>query len=96
MLGHRHTLPAYFGTIFVGALLANLWTIAPWTVLLAAVPLGAIYLAFKSTVELEEQSLAALFQLAEIIDQRDYYTHKHSVRVGEYAERLAISPAASN
>jgi len=90
LLGNRHTLPAYFGTIFVGLLLAELWTVAPWTVALAAVPLVAIYFAFKSTVELEEQTRAALFQLAEIIDQRDYYTHKHSLRVGEYSERIAL------
>ena len=90
ILGNRHTLPAYFGMIFVGALLAQLWALAPWTVLLVAVPLFAIHLAFKSTVQLEEQTLAALFQLAEMMDQRDYYTHKHSLRVGEYAEKLAL------
>jgi putative nucleotidyltransferase with HDIG domain len=90
IIGNRHTLPAYFGMIFVGALLAQLWVVAPWTVLLVAVPLLAIHLAFKTTVQLEEQTLAALFQLAEVMDSRDYYTHKHSLRVGEYAEKLAL------
>lgn len=89
-LGNRHTVPAYFGMMFVGVLLASLWVSAPWTVLLAAIPLVTIHFSFKSTVELEEQTLAALFQLAEIIDQRDSYTHKHSLRVGEYAEKIAV------
>jgi HD-GYP domain-containing protein (c-di-GMP phosphodiesterase class II) len=87
---HRHILPAYFGMLFSGVLLANLWSNDPWSVLLALIPLIAIYYAFAHSIELEQQTLTGLFHLADILDQRDYYTHKHSTRVGEEAEKLAL------
>jgi putative nucleotidyltransferase with HDIG domain len=33
----------------------------------------------------------ALFNLADILDARDPYTHGHSLRVGEYSEKLALA-----
>ena len=88
--GHRGLLPSYFALMSAGVVGAYLWSTAPFSVVLLIIPLVAIYYSFKRTVELEEQTMAALFNLADMMDQRDYYTHRHSLRVGEYAERLAI------
>jgi putative nucleotidyltransferase with HDIG domain len=33
----------------------------------------------------------AMFQMADILDARDPYTHGHSLRVGQYAEQLALA-----
>ena len=87
--GHRRLLPSYFALMCSGVLGAQLWTTVPFSVVLLLIPLVAIYYSFKRTIELEEQTIQALFDLADVMDQRDYYTHRHSVRVGEYAERLA-------
>ena len=89
--GHRHTWPAVLGVLFVGVLIAVLWSISAWTVALAAIPLTALYYTLRNTVSLETNTVDALFQLADILDARDAYTHGHSLRVGQYAEKLALS-----
>jgi len=87
---YRHTWPAALGIVFIGVLLAVLWTVSAWTIALAAIPLTALYYALRNTVSLETNTVDALFQLADILDARDAYTHGHSVRVGQYAEQLAL------
>ena len=87
----RYTWPASLGMSCTGVLLAVLWTTAGWTIALAAVPLTAIYFSIRSTVSLQTNTLDALFNLADILDARDPYTHGHSLRVGEYSEKLALS-----
>jgi len=89
--GYRHTWPATVGVVFVGVLIAVLWSISAWTVALAAIPLTALYYTLRNTVSLETNTVDALFQLADILDARDAYTHGHSLRVGQYAEKLALS-----
>ncbi|HYU19155.1 MAG TPA: HD-GYP domain-containing protein [Chloroflexota bacterium] len=87
--GHRRLLPSYLALMSTGVLGGILWSTYQPSVILVLIPLIAIYYSFKRTVELEEQTIAALFDLADMMDKRDYYTHRHSLRVGEYAERLA-------
>ena len=91
----RYTWPATVGMSFTGVLLAVLWTTAGWTIALAAVPLTAIYFTIRSTVSLQTNTRDALFNLADILDARDPYTHGHSLRVGEYSEKLALSMGLS-
>jgi HD-GYP domain-containing protein (c-di-GMP phosphodiesterase class II) len=55
-----------------------------------AIALLALHRAMVDRVKLETQTLESLFQLADILDARDKYTHGHSERVGYYAEQLAI------
>ncbi|HLZ27155.1 MAG TPA: HD-GYP domain-containing protein [Chloroflexota bacterium] len=88
---HRHTWHASLGMHFVGVLIAVLWVTSPWTIALAAIPLTAIYYTLRNTVTLETQTIDALFNLADILDARDPYTHGHSLRVGQYAEKLALA-----
>ncbi len=90
MRGHQRILPSYIGVVFTGILGAHLWTSAPLSTVLLIIPLLAIYYSMRRTVDLEEQTMSALFDLADMMDKRDYYTHRHSLRVGEYGERLAL------
>jgi putative nucleotidyltransferase with HDIG domain len=92
---HRHTWPASLGMLFIGVLIAVLWVTSPWTIALAAIPLTAVYYTLRNTVSLETQTVDALFNLADILDARDPYTHGHSVRVGQYAEKLALEVGLS-
>jgi HD-GYP domain-containing protein (c-di-GMP phosphodiesterase class II) len=89
--GHRHTWPAVLGVLFVGVLIAVLWSVSAWTIALAAIPLTALYYTLRNTVSLETNTVDALFQLADILDARDAYTHGHSLRVGQYAEKVALA-----
>jgi len=77
--------------LFIGVLIAVLWVTSPWAIALAAIPLTAIYYTLRNTVSLETQTVDALFNLADILDARDSYTHGHSLRVGQYAEKLALA-----
>jgi HD-GYP domain-containing protein (c-di-GMP phosphodiesterase class II) len=88
--GYRRVLYPYIAVMVSGVLGAQLWSTAPVSVVLLLIPLSAIYYSIRRTVELEEQTIEALFDLADMMDKRDYYTHRHSLRVGEYAERLAM------
>ena len=72
-------------------LIAILWNLSAWTIALAAVPLTGLYYTLRNTVSLETNTVEALFQLADILDARDNYTHGHSLRVGQYAEKLALA-----
>ena len=92
---HRHTWPAILGMLFTGVLVAVLWSTSAWTIALAAIPLTAIYYTLRNTVSLETQTVDALFNLADILDARDSYTHGHSLRVGQYAEKLALATRLS-
>jgi putative nucleotidyltransferase with HDIG domain len=87
---NRHTWPASTALLFIGVLVAILWTTSPWAIALAAIPLTAVYYSLRNTVSLETNTIEALFQLADILDARDTYTHGHSLRVGQYAEKLAL------
>jgi HD-GYP domain-containing protein (c-di-GMP phosphodiesterase class II) len=88
---HRNTWHSSLGMLCVGVLIAVLWITSPWTIALAAIPLTTIYYTLRNTVTLETQTTDALFNLADILDARDPYTHGHSLRVGQYAEKLALA-----
>jgi HD-GYP domain-containing protein (c-di-GMP phosphodiesterase class II) len=56
---------------------------------LLALPLLAVYLASRGTVELGVQARRTVELLAATVDRRDPYTYNHSARVGIYAATLA-------
>jgi putative nucleotidyltransferase with HDIG domain len=60
------------------------------------IALLALHRAIDDRVKLETQTLDSLFELADILDARDKYTHGHSERVGFYAEQLAIQLGLSS
>lgn len=92
---YRNRLSVASGLIIAGALLAAVWSTAPWLTVLVWLLLANQYYAMRNSVLLEEQELAALFTFADIIDDRDRYTHEHSARVGEYARQLALAARLS-
>ena len=88
---YRNIWPATVSIALLGVLVAVLWTTSPWAIALVSIPLCALYYTVRNTVSLETQTREALFDLADILDARDPYTHGHSLRVGEYAEKLALA-----
>ena len=49
------------------------------------VPVAAIHLALKRSVQLQEQTIAALEAMADVVDRRDPYTFRHSQSVADLA-----------
>jgi putative nucleotidyltransferase with HDIG domain len=88
--GHANMLMANLALLAVGVPVAGLWLAYPWMLVCLAVALLALQRAMSDRVKLETQTLDSLFELADILDARDKYTHGHSERVGHYAEQLAV------
>jgi putative nucleotidyltransferase with HDIG domain len=88
--GRRNLRLAHLALLAAGLPVAGLWLAYPWMLVCLAVALVAVHRAVADRVKLETQTLASLFELADILDARDKYTYGHSERVGHYAEQLAI------
>jgi putative nucleotidyltransferase with HDIG domain len=87
---HGNMLTANLALLAVGVPAAGLWLAYPWMLVCLAIALLAVHGAMSDRVKLETQTLESLFELADILDARDKYTHGHSERVGHYAEQLAV------
>ena len=88
--GLRSVLLANLALLAAGVPVAGLWLAYPWMLVCLAIALLAVHRAMADRVKLETQTLESLFELADILDARDTYTHGHSERVGRYAEQLAV------
>ena len=87
---HGHMMTANLALLAVGVPAAGLWLAYPWMLVCLGGALLAVHGAMADRVKLETQTLESLFELADILDARDKYTHGHSERVGHYAEQLAV------
>jgi putative nucleotidyltransferase with HDIG domain len=76
-------------TYAAGYLLALLSHGRPWLALVMMAPIAGVQLALKRSVQLREQTVAAVESMADIVDRRDPYTFKHSESVADYAVRTA-------
>lgn len=94
---HRRDLTQHAALYLLGALAALAVATHPWAVVLFVAPVAIIYGSLREVMRLREQTRAAVFELADLVDLRDPYTHGHSQRVAEYAarlaQRLALSPS---
>jgi putative nucleotidyltransferase with HDIG domain len=72
-----------------GYLLAVLSNGQPLLALVMMVPVAGIQLAIARSVQLMEQTIAAVESMADVVDRRDPYTFQHSQSVAEHAVRTA-------
>ncbi|MDQ6721719.1 MAG: HD-GYP domain-containing protein [Candidatus Dormibacteraeota bacterium] len=73
----------------VGYLVAVLSNGRPWLALAMMVPLAGIQLALSRSIQLMEQTIAAVESMADVVDRRDPYTFQHSQSVAVNAVRIA-------
>jgi HD-GYP domain-containing protein (c-di-GMP phosphodiesterase class II) len=82
-------LAAAVGEAGLGIGLAIFALTDPWAVL-ALVPLVfAVYHSHERLVRLRRETANALETFANVVDERDSYTYRHSARVAEYVEAIA-------
>jgi putative nucleotidyltransferase with HDIG domain len=95
---HRRAIAQTLALYMLGALAALLVVdVDPWSLAFLAAPVVLIYISLREVSRLRNRTRDAIFELADLLDRRDPYTHGHSQRVAEYAERVAqhmrLSPA---
>ena len=86
---NRSHLAHHVALYLLGLLAAISLDTHRWVLLLLLAPVGIVYVALRDVGRLKEQTRQAIVDLADMIDLRDPYTHGHSQRVAEYADRLA-------
>src|SRR5712691_915081 len=85
----RVELPSASAEASLGVTLALFVQFQPWA-LVALVPLAtAVYLSRARVAVMRRETAHALETFANIVDERDSYTYRHSSRVAEYVRELA-------
>ncbi|MEX2647302.1 MAG: HD-GYP domain-containing protein [Gaiellaceae bacterium] len=63
----------------------------PWKILILAPLVLAVYQAHARLALLRQETAVALETFANVVDERDPYTYRHSARVAEHVARLATA-----
>lgn len=74
---------------FFGVLFWIIWSVSPWLTPLFALPVVILRQAYFQVERLRSESIIALGAIADLIEDRDPYTHNHTESVSTYARRLA-------
>jgi putative nucleotidyltransferase with HDIG domain len=61
----------------------------PWLAIAMMVPVAGLQLALNRSVQLREQTVAAVESMADVVDHRDPYTFQHSQSVAHHAVQTA-------
>jgi HD-GYP domain-containing protein (c-di-GMP phosphodiesterase class II) len=78
------------GALYVaGMLLAVIAARSPWLAVVMMVPIGGVQLSLKRSMQLRQQTIAAVESMADLVDRRDPYTFQHSRSVAGHAVRTA-------
>jgi len=86
---HRRDMIQSAALYALGGLAALSLGVSIWTSVLFVVPVLLVFSTMRESARLRDQTRQAIYELADLVDQRDPYTHGHSQRVAQYAERLA-------
>lgn len=70
-------------------LLAVLYTLSVWHMLLAIVPLFLVHLSFRSYQKLRTEARRTFENVSRLLDERDHYTAVHSADVAELSVKIA-------
>lgn len=73
----------------VGAVASVAAPAHPWVLLGLVIPTVLLHNSLQRTLQLQRQTIAALEQMADLVDLRDGYTGQHSERVADYSQRIA-------
>ncbi len=86
-LRHLHVQLMTLGVLAI--LMAIVYPLSPWYVLLVGSPLMVVQISIRSYARLRGQARAAFERITQIVGTRDTYTGTHSQEVAELAGKLA-------
>ncbi len=86
---YRGVVLEHFGIEVFGVLFAIIWNASPWLSPLFILPVAIMHQAYFQAERLRNESITALQAMADLIENRDVYTHDHTVSVSTYARRLS-------
>jgi putative nucleotidyltransferase with HDIG domain len=86
---HSRRLRDVLGEMVAGVLLMVLAWRSPWLAAVMMVPIGGVHLSLKRSMQLREQTVAAVESMADLVDRRDPYTFQHSRSVAQHAVTIA-------
>ncbi len=86
-LRHLHVQLATLGVLAI--LMAIVYPLSPWYVLLVGSPLMVVQVSIRSYARLRQQAKEAFERIGRIVGERDPYTGTHSADVAELAVKLA-------
>ncbi|MEW6217896.1 MAG: HD-GYP domain-containing protein, partial [Candidatus Bipolaricaulota bacterium] len=86
-LRHLHVQLLTLGVLAI--LMAIVYPLSPWYVLLVGSPLMVVQISIRSYARLREQAKEAFERIGRIVGERDPYTGTHSADVAELAVKLA-------
>ena len=79
----------YIVLAVLALLLAVLYSLSVWHMLLAIIPLFLVHLSFRSYQKLRTEARNTFEKVSQLLDERDHYTAVHSSDVAELATRIA-------
>jgi HD-GYP domain-containing protein (c-di-GMP phosphodiesterase class II) len=91
----RFDVPSEAALYLIGFITALITSTRPWAPLAMVIPTAVVYLATKRAVVLNEQTIAAVEAMADMVDMRDRYTADHSRRVAANVGVIAAAMGVS-
>ena len=85
-LRHLHVQFLTLGVLAI--LMAIVYPLSPWYVLLVGSPLMVVQISIRSYARLRQQAKEAFERITRIVGERDFYTGTHSANVAELAVKL--------
>ena len=85
-LRHLHVQFLTLGVLAI--LMAIVYPLSPWYVLLVGSPLMVVQVSIRSYARLRQQAKEAFERITRIVGERDFYTGTHSANVAELAVKL--------
>jgi HD-GYP domain-containing protein (c-di-GMP phosphodiesterase class II) len=85
----RIDVPAEASLYLIGFATGVLSTDHAWAPLVMVIPTAVVYMSTKRAVQLQDQTIAAVEAMADIVDKRDPYTAEHSRRVAANSALIA-------
>jgi len=86
-LRHLHIQFLSLGVLSI--LLAVVYAMSPWYILLVLIPLALVHISLRGYMRLRQQAQEAFERMTRSLMERDRYTGTHSESVAELAQRIA-------